>query len=174
MCYLGRVLALCLVIFSGYSSAKSNGVISVGLFNEPEGARAGAEIVGTFKANHFGVKAGGVFYASENKDDQGYESNEAYGGFSLFGFVHANEDINPYFGLGVFAGRNIKCSSDDNYSDNYSDKCDKANEFAIYPEIGVEFNFEDFQITPYIRRYFDTSTSNKSGNVYGINVGIKF
>jgi hypothetical protein len=170
MFFLGRFLALCLVVFSGYSSAKSNDVISVGLFNEPEGSRAGAEIVGTYKANYFGVKAGGVFYASEYEDNEGYESKELYGGFSLFGFVHANEEINPYFGLGFFAGRNIECSSDD----NYSDKCDKGTEFAIYPEIGVELNFEDFQITPYIRRYFDTSTSNQSGNVYGINVGIRF
>ena len=99
-----------------------------------------------------------------------YEKNETYFGFSGFFFVHTGQLINPYLGLGFFIGKTQHCTSDEELYDG----CVDNFATAVYPEFGVEFNIVNFQITPYIRRYLDTSDSRTSGNVYGINVGMSF
>jgi opacity protein-like surface antigen len=162
-----------LMVVSGYSVAKNNDSIALGLFNEPEGDRAGAEIVGTLKSDYFGGKLGGVLYSSKRHNSNGNEENEIYGGLSAFAFVHFGQEINPYLGVGVFIGQGVGCDDSNSYYDD-DDNCKNRNEVALYPELGVEIHIEKVTISPYIRRYFDSSTSNKSGNVYGVTVGISF
>ena len=111
---------------------------------------------------------GNVIYAGTIEPTQDIEKNEEYGGLSVFGFIHAGQLINPYLGLGMFVGRPFHCSSEKEELET----CHEDAEVAFYPEFGVEVNIYNVRITPYIRRYYDTSTSNKSENVYGINFSI--
>jgi hypothetical protein len=65
----------------------------------------------------------------------------------------------------MFVGRPIHCSREKEDLGT----CHEDAEVSFYPELGVEVSILSVTITPYIRRYFDTSTSNKSENVYGVN-----
>jgi hypothetical protein len=163
-------LLIFLTVVSQSSSAKQKESFSIGVFNEPSGDRAGAEIIFTGRSDYVGMKLGGVLYASNTKTSDDYESDEVYAGFSAFAFIHTGLVVNPYLGLGIFAGNNFDCS-DKEEENGY---CAKDSEFAIYPEFGVEINIMNINITPYIRRYFDTNSSSKSNNVYGINLGVNF
>lgn len=164
-------LSLALLTLSTSSLARqSSPLFSIGAFNEPQGDRAGLEIAISGKGDYFGARLSGTLYKGGNNVKNGYESNEFYAGFSGFGFVHMGQDINPYLGLGVFVGETLHCTSDEEEFEN----CVEETSAAIFPELGIEFNIQSVQITPYIRRYFDTSDSRNSGNVYGINFGISF
>ena len=159
---------------------------SLGAFTEPEGERFGLEMSLSNKGDYLGGRVSATLYAGGNNiepaafgntfDVNGksitteHENNELYGGFSGFGFVHLGQVINPYIGLGVFIGKTLNCSS----TEEESGACIEDPIAAIYPEFGVEFNIDILQVTPYIRRYVDTSDSSKSGNVYGINFGLLF
>jgi hypothetical protein len=75
------VLSIFLIALTLNCSADPYEGVSVGLFNEPAGDRAGTEISVTFLSEHFGGKLNGVLYATKNK---GYEDTELYGGgFSI-------------------------------------------------------------------------------------------
>lgn len=188
-----KFLLLFLVFVPELTSAKESHSIGVGIFNEPSGERYGAELFISARGDYFGGRLSGVYYASTSistnkvetytestdifgnviyagtiESTQDIENNEEYGGFSVFAFIHADQLINPYLGLGMFVGRPFHCSSEKEELET----CHEDAEVAFYPEFGVEVNIYNVRITPYIRRYYDTSTSNKSENVYGINFSI--
>ena len=185
-----KFILLFLAFIPEFTSATEPTSIGVGIFNEPSGERYGAELFISARGGYFGGRLSGVYYAStsistqkvetsiESTDifgniiyagtidsTQSIEKNEEYGGLSVFAFIHADQVINPYLGLGMFVGRPFHCSSEKEEQDT----CHEDAEVAFYPEFGVEINIQNVRITPYIRRYYDTSTSNKSENVYGIN-----
>ncbi|GAW95395.1 MULTISPECIES: hypothetical protein [Colwellia] len=194
MHYLVKLYLLtALFAFSTISQASQDEpTFSIGAFNEPQGDRAGAEISVSAKGDMFGGRlsgtlynggnnvktaeitsyfsADGHFYPEGNTTTTEFESNELYLGFSGFAFVHLDQLINPYLGLGFFIGKTQHCTSHEEEFEN----CTDDPVLAVYPEFGIELNIESIQITPYIRRYYDTSDSHKSGNVYGINFGIRF
>lgn len=147
---------------------QSNSIISLGVFNEPQGERAGLEIAMSAGNDYFGGRLSGTLY--KGGKNNGDESSDLYAGFSGFGYIHTGQDINPYIGLGIFIGETLNCTDEEEES-NY---CSEEMTAALYPELGIKLNIENIQVTPYIRRYFDTSDSRKSGNVYGINFGIAF
>ena len=167
-----------LLVAPTLAHSQNNGpTFSIGAFIEPKGERYGLEASAAIKGDYFGGRLSASLYAGGNNINQDYqytgtdyESNELYGGFSGFAFVHMGQVINPYIGLGVYLGETLHCSS----SEEESGRCVEEPIAAIYPEFGVEFNIDILQVSPYIRRYFDSSDSNKSGNVYGINFGLKF
>ena len=186
-------LLTALFAFSTISHANQDeATFSIGAFNEPEGDRSGAEISVSLKGHMFGGRlsgtlynggnnvktaettsyfsADGHFYPEGTTTTTEYERNELYLGFSGFAFVHLDQLINPYLGVGFFIGKTQNCTSHEEEFEG----CTNDPVLAVYPEFGIEFNIQSVQITPYIRRYFDTSDSRKSGNVYGINFGISF
>lgn len=187
-CLLAALFAI-----STISQAKQDeATFSIGAFNEPEGERFGAEISVSAKGEIFGGRLSGTLYYGGNNTEtaettsyftadghlypQGnittteYESNEPYFGFSGFAFVHLNQLINPYLGVGFYIGETMNCTS---HQEEFED-CTDIPALAVYPEFGIELNIQSIQITPYFRRYYDTSDSYKSGNVYGINFGLRF
>lgn len=194
MHYLVKLyLFTALFAFSTLPHAKhDDDTFSIGAFNEPEGERFGAEISVSGKGEMFGGRlSGSLFYGGNNTETaettsyhsadglfhpQGYtttteyESNELYLGFSGFAFIHLDQLINPYLGVGFFIGETQNCTT---HEEEFED-CTDNTSLAVYPEFGIELNIESIQITPYIRRYYDTSDSYKSGNVYGINFGLRF
>lgn len=194
MHYLVKLYLLtALFAFSTISQANQDETIfSIGAFNEPEGERYGAEISVSAKGSLFGGRLSGTLYYGGNNTETAettsyfsaddhfppegntttteYESNELYLGFSGFAFVHFGQLINPYLGLGFFIGETQNCTS---HEEEFED-CTDSPALAVYPEFGIEFNIQSIQITPYIRRYYDTSDSHRSGNVYGINFGMSF
>jgi hypothetical protein len=161
------ILSIFLIALTLNCSADPYEGVSVGLFNEPAGDRAGTEISVTFLSEHFGGKLNGVLYATKNK---GYEDTELYGGFSALAFVHFDQVINPYLGIGLFAGESFNCST----IEVEQNRCSEEAILAIYPELGIEVTIMQVTISPYIRRYFDTKSSSNSDNVYGINFGVTF
>jgi hypothetical protein len=180
-------LLTALFAFSIISPAKQDKVIlSIGAFNEPEGERFGAEVSVSIKGHLFGGRLSGTLYSGGNNVKAAetisylylegntttteYESNELYLGFSGFAFIHLEQLINPYLGLGFFIGKTQYCTS----HEEQFERCTDDAALAIYPEVGIELNIKSIQITPYIRRYYDTSDSRKSDNVYGINFGLQF
>jgi len=194
MHYLVKLYLLtALFAFSTISQANQNdAVFSIGAFNEPEGDRSGAELSVSLKGDMFGGRLSGTLYSGGNNTKtaettsylspdgdfypEGYtvttesESNELYLGFSGFAFVHTGQVINPYLGVGFFIGKTQHCTSHEEEFEG----CIDEPVLAVYPEMGIEFNIINIQITPYIRRYYDTSDSDKSANVYGINLGMRF
>ena len=179
-----------LFAFSIISQAKQDEVIfSIGAFNEPKGERSGAEISVSIKGQLFGGRLSGTLYSGGNNvkaaetisyrylegnttttEYESNESNELYLGFSGFAFIHLEQLINPYLGLGFFIGKTQYCTS----REEQFERCTDDAALAIYPEVGIGLNIKSIQITPYIRRYYDTSDSRKSDNVYGINFGLNF
>lgn len=150
---------------------KDKATYFAGFFNEPDGNRAGAEVGIAGKGRNFGARVSGVInQEGTNITRDGYTKNELYAGLSAFGFMHFDLPINPDIGLGAFVGKTSQC--DQVEQDVYG--CEESASLAIYPELGLEFNIADFQIAPYVRRYFDTSDDSTSGNVYGINFAISF
>lgn len=190
--FLKFIFLLPLLLLPLQSNAKNeSATYLIGAFNEPEGERSGLELSVSGKGDYLGgrfslslysggnnttttyeqtVNVNGGYPYYENTIIDVYESNETYAGISGFAFIHINQPINPYLGVGLFLGKTQSCTS---YEEQYED-CLEDPILAIYPELGVEFNILRVQITPYIRRYFDTSDSRKSGNIYGINVGLNF
>ena len=188
-------LYLLTALFAFSTRAQANQdepTFSIGAFNEPKGDRSGAEISVSAKGDMFGGRLSGTlyyggnnvktaettsyfsaeghFYPEGHRTTTEYESNDLYLGFSGFAFVHLDQLINPYLGVGFFIGKTQNCTSHEEEFEGCID--DPA--LAVYPEFGIELNIENIQITPYIRRYYDTSDSHKSGNVYGINFGLRF
>lgn len=162
------LLLVLLTLTTSTIAKQSNSNISLGVFNEPQGERAGLEIAMSAHNDYFGGRLSGTLYKGGKNNE--YESGELYAGFSGFGYVHMGQDINPYLGVGVFIGETLNCTDEQEEFEN----CSEEMTAALYPELGLELNIENIQVTPYIRRYFDTSDSRKSGNVYGINFGIVF
>jgi hypothetical protein len=139
------VLSIFLIALTLNCSADPYEGVSVGLFNEPAGDRAGTEISVTFLSEHFGGKLNGVLYATKNK---GYEDTELYGGVSALAFVHFDQVINPYLGIGLFAGESFNCST----IEVEQNRCSEEAILAIYPELGIEVTIMRVTVSPYIRR----------------------
>ncbi len=139
-----------------------NVFLSVSAFSEEDGDRAGFEIsilINTSK--NYANRISGVLYSGRNEE----ELIEAFTGFSFTGYLHLNQKyINPYLGLGVFAGDTFNCSDDEE-----TDECEEEAILTIYPEVGLAINVGKLHIFPYVRRY-----NFNSHNTYGLNLGLKF
>ncbi len=152
--------------FPGTDSAL-DGYYVVSGFNEPHGRHRGAELSYLYFANdHLGFKVSGVIYI----DKVDPTIHELFSGYSLTGFYHINQMLNPYLGLGMFSGSTSICTNDEIKNKS----CAEEYLLAIYPEFGIAFNLWRLHISPYIRRYLDTRSSLSAEDAYGLNIGFRF
>lgn len=169
-----RLGLLILISFSFFSSA-SDFSFGAGGFNEPSGGRYGAEVYAWAELDqHVSFRFSGLLFNGKNS----YQKSDTFGGFSIAGFVHLNQPINPYVGIGLQGSNTIYCSLfDDDEEDFFSDEeCvnSKQNVLAIYPEIGLRFNLGPVKLTPFVRRYFDTHDNLPVTNAYGLLLSFNF
>lgn len=140
-----------------------NAFYSVSAFSEEDGYRSGLEISILINTSpKYASRISGVLYSARNEE----KLMDAFAGFSYTGYLHLNQKyINPYIGMGVFAGDTFKCSEDD----EENDKCEEEGIFTIYPEIGIAINVGKLHVFPYVRRY-----NFNDNNTYGLNIGLGF
>lgn len=170
-----RKLFLILMCFSRSLSAEGFD-ISFGGFNEPKGGRGGAEVAAWLEfEQHVSVRFSGLIFSGKNS----YQEDDMFGGFSIAGFIHANQPVNPYAGIGVQFSDTIYChfTGDDDDDDFFTDEeCHdgKQSVVAIYPEIGMRFDLGVVSISPFLRRYFDTNDNLPVTNAYGVLMTLAF
>jgi hypothetical protein len=91
-----------------------------------------------------------------------------YGGFSATGYFHLNQKyVNPYIGLGLYAGETFNCSD----SEDKDGTCIEDIVLAAFPEVGIGITIGRFHLFPFVRRYFDTNSHAGSTSAYGLHVG---
>jgi len=143
-----------------------NFFVSASAFNEANGDHSGLELsVLTEPSDYFAARLSGVLY-SEKKAPK---IHDLYGGFSATAYFHLNQKyLNPYLGLGLFAGDTFNCSD----IDEEAGECTEDIVLAAYPEFGVGVNIGKLHIFPFIRRYFDTNNHASTTSAYGVHIGI--
>jgi len=147
-------------------SRDKNAFVSASAFNEANGDHSGLELSALAKSSdNFAVRLSGVLY-SEKKAPK---IHDLYGGFSATVYFHLNQKyLNPYLGLGLFAGDTFNCSD----IDEEAGECTEDIVLAAYPEFGVGINIGKLHIFPFIRRYFDTNEHASTTSAYGVHIGI--
>ena len=166
-------LFICLVFsFNTFAGDLSFGA---GGFNEPNGERYGMEVSAWAELdNHLSFRFSGLVFNGKNS----YQQSDMFGGFSIAGFMHLNQPINPYIGLGIQGSNTVYCSFfDDDEDDWFTDEeCvdSKQSVLAIYPEVGLRFDIGPFKVTPFVRRYFDTHDNLPVTNAYGVLFSFRF
>lgn len=170
-------MRIAVIIFILFSCHVNSADFSIGLggFNEPQGERYGGEVAAWVEFdNHFSFRFSGLVFNGKNS----YQQSDMFGGFSVAGFVHLNQPINPYLGIGIQGSDTVYCSFfDDDEDDWFSDEeCvdSKHNVLAIYPEFGIRFNLGPVKVTPFVRRYFDTHDNLPVTNAYGVMFSLYF
>ena len=153
---------------------------NAGAFNEPKGERYGAEFsVWMEFDNHTSARFSGLIFSGKNA----FQHSDAFGGFSIAGFIHLNQPINPYVGIGLQASSTLYCitlhDSEEEAEGDYQftdDECENAKQsvLAIYPEAGIRFNLGSVTISPFVRRYFDTHDNAPVTNAYGVQMAFRF
>jgi len=153
---------------------------NAGAFNEPKGKRYGAEFSAWMEFdNYTSVRFSGLVFNGQNA----FQNNDAFGGFSIAGFLHLNQPINPYVGIGLQASNTLYCyalhDSEDEADGDYQftdEECENSKQsvLAIYPEAGIRFNLGPVTVSPFVRRYFDTHDNAPVTNAYGIQFAFRF
>ncbi|MDN4501668.1 hypothetical protein QX776_04615 [Alteromonadaceae bacterium BrNp21-10] len=168
---------------SGNARFGGEGYYSLGAFTSPQSKRSGVELSGLYfwQQRDFtqALKVSALVYQARYTEA---DIADNYWGFSAAWQLHAKGDIAPYVGLGIFSGERQDCINlsniydDDDYYDSYHHRyeCDGAYVLAIYPEVGITLKTKHLQVSPFVRRYFDTHGSDTPSNTYGISVGIRF
>ena len=163
------MLAFCLLLPALVHSAGEQGDLyaTLGGFNEPGGKHSGLEasLVKVFN-EYTGVKVSAVLFV----DEKDREIADLFTGFSISGFIHLNQPLSPYIGLGIFSGDEFGCSD----RDDEREACESNSVFAVYPEFGIRLAVAGFSISPFVRRYFDTNPHKSSTNAYGLTLGLEY
>ena len=162
----------CGLIAGGAASAHAgggllgqSGYLTAGHFKVESEDYSAVEINYTAEATDvLAIKYGAGFYdgapVKYGRDD--------FVGVTLAGYYHFDQTIiNPYIGLGVFAGRTYNCSSAE--KEHYG--CEEESMFSLYPELGLAIKLDQFFIYPYVRRSFSTNNGGEAANVIGLAVG---
>ena len=166
-CFLLAIL--CTLSTTINASDSGYGQATVGFFNEEHGRHSGLQIsiLGHIQDQDFlAGRISGVLMSERNTPLEVI----SYQGFSLTGFIHPNfPHINPYFGIGVFAGETYNCNELD-----VDGNCIEDVMLALFPEIGVGFTFGNFHFFPFVRRYYDSNLHAQINNAYGLNISFIF
>jgi hypothetical protein len=134
-------------------------------FKESGGDHSGIELSGLMTSKSLlALRLSGVIYS----DESSAKIQDVYGGFSATGYFHLNQKyVNPYIGLGLYAGETFNCSE----SEDKDGTCNEDIVLAAYPEVGIGINIGRLHLFPFVRRYFDTNSHAGTANAYGLHVG---
>ena len=123
--------------------------------------------------------ADGYYFLSEERErednkDIGYAMITTF----AIGYLHANTKyVNPYYGIGFVGGSDLvtafKFGSSTSASRvEYGPESDRhapASFVALYQEFGLSFEFGEYQIYPFMRRYYDGEEFHGQPH-YGISI----
>lgn len=161
---------------SGMGSAVSaapwgqDGYASIGGFNMPEKSSSGFEFNYIEEVNDVLALRGGVAFYSSVK----YKDGVTYSVTGVTGAAYYHFDIdyvNPYIGLGAFAGAPSNCKQSIEFEE---DECESNGVLSLYPELGIAVHLDRVLFYPYVRRNFSTNNNGEAANSIGFSIGLNF
>tara|TARA_R110001592_G_scaffold116214_1_gene317415 strand:- start:16904 stop:17419 length:516 start_codon:yes stop_codon:yes gene_type:complete len=142
-----------------------SGSVTASYFRESGGNHSGIELSALLTSKRlFALR----FSAALFSDESSAKIHDLYGGFLATGYLHLNHKfVNPYIGLGLYAGETYNCSE----SEDKDGTCSEDIVLAAFPEVGIGITMGRFHVFPFLRRYFDTNSHAGSTSAYGLHVG---
>lgn len=157
------------MVLAQYSSAAQKATsFQMGRFEERGGLHSGIELSLLFQdSSYFAQRGSALLYTGLDAQD----NSALYGGYSYTVYVHANTPIlNPYLGLGMFAGKTFYCSE----KREERGECEDYTTIALYPEIGLALTLGPLQLYTFSRFYYDTHADLSKEPTYGVHIGIVY
>ena len=164
-----KLYIVSILLFSICNAQAGGDLESVSLtashFREAGGDHSGLELSGLMTSKSlFALRLSAVLYS----DQSSAKIQDVYGGFSATGYFHLNQKyVNPYIGLGLYAGETFNCSE----SEEKDGTCLEDIVLAAFPEVGIGITIGRFHLFPFVRRYFDTNSHAGTTSAYGLHVG---